>query len=168
MNLREEILREHSKAQCARIVRWVGDSQERFDELFNLFLQDEYRVVQRAGWPLSYCVTAHPFLIEKHFTHLVKNLQKEDIHNAVKRNSIRILQSVEIPELYQGEIMDLCFQYITSPREAAAVKAYSLTVLENLSKLYPDILPEIKIIIEERLATETPAFKSRAKRILTL
>lgn len=53
MILKEAILNEHSKAQCARIVNWVGKSQARFDELFNLFLNDEYRVVQRAGWSVS-------------------------------------------------------------------------------------------------------------------
>ncbi len=37
MNLREEILKEHSKTQCTKIVDWVGDSQQRFDELFQFF-----------------------------------------------------------------------------------------------------------------------------------
>ena len=56
MKLSETILKEHSKANCRRILIWVGDDQRRFDDLFDLFLSDEYRVVQRAGWPLSYCV----------------------------------------------------------------------------------------------------------------
>ena len=62
MHLRETILAEHSKANCTRIANWVGSNQQRFDELFGLFLNDEYRVVQRAGWPLSYAVIAHPQL----------------------------------------------------------------------------------------------------------
>ena len=49
MHLRETILDEHSKANCNKIVNWVGDSQKRFDELFNLFLNSEYRVNQRAA-----------------------------------------------------------------------------------------------------------------------
>jgi len=56
MKLREEILKEHSKAQCNKIVEWVGKSQLRFDELFHLFISDENLVVQRASWPVSYCV----------------------------------------------------------------------------------------------------------------
>lgn len=166
MNLREQILQEHSKAMCARIVQWVGNAQERFDELISLFFNDEHRVVQRAGWPVSYCVAAHPRFILKHFDMLVKNLHKPDLHNAVKRNSMRLLQSVNIPELYQGEIMDICFQYIATPGQAAAVKAFSLTVLQNLAIIYPEILPEIKLIIEEQWDRETPAFKSRAKKIM--
>ena len=44
MRLRETILKEHSKAQCNKIVNWVGDDLHRFEELFQLFLKGEYRV----------------------------------------------------------------------------------------------------------------------------
>ena len=84
MNLRATILREHSKANCNRIVKWVGQNQLRFDELFNLFLNDEYRVVQRAAWPMSYIVIAQPQLIKKHISKLIKNLHKPGIHDSVK------------------------------------------------------------------------------------
>lgn len=165
-NLREVILKEHSKAQCTKIVNWVGTSQQRFDALFKLFLNDEYRVVQRAAWPVSYCVIAHPQFISKHWLALIKNLQKPNLHNAVKRNSIRLLQDIAIPGKYQGSIMDICFNYVASPTEAVAVKAFSLTVLGNLAKQYPEILPEIKLVIEEQMPQQTAAFKSRAKTFL--
>ena len=80
MDLRGEILKEHSKAQCDKIVAWVGSSQSRFDELFKLFLNDNYRVTQRAAWPLSYCVRTHPALIKKNFAKLIDNLQKPGLH----------------------------------------------------------------------------------------
>ena len=65
MNIKTALLKEHSKKQCDAIVKWVGDDQKRFDELFDLFLHDEYRVVQRAGWPISYCVEKNPEFIKK-------------------------------------------------------------------------------------------------------
>ncbi len=166
MNLRDEILKEHSKAQCNKIVQWVGDSQKRFEELFHLFLTDEYRVVQRAAWPVSYCVIAHPVFIKKNFKKLIKNLAKPNLHVSVKRNSIRLLQHVDIPEKFQGEIMDICFGFVASPTEPVAVKAFSLTVLGNLAKQYPEIIPEIKVLIEEQSPHQTAAFKSRAKALL--
>jgi len=167
MNIKDEILKEHSKAQCNKIVKWVGHSQQRFDELFHLFLTGEYRVTQRAAWPISYCVEMHPAFIKKNFTKLISNLQRPNRHNAVKRNTVRLLQYVDIPKKLQGRVMDICFGYVASPEEAVAVKAFSLTVLGNLAKLYPDIIPEIKLLIEEQLPNQTAAFKSRAKHFLT-
>jgi hypothetical protein len=93
------ILAEHSKAQTQAIIEWVGDSQNRFDSLFHLFLNDEYRVVQRAAWPISYCIIKHPELIQKHFRVLVTNLYDAKLPGAVKRNTLRLLQYVEIPEI---------------------------------------------------------------------
>lgn len=166
MNLRETILAEHSKAQTNKIIAWVGDSQQRFDELFNLFLNDEYRVTQRAAWPLSYIAIAYPKLIVKHFGKLIKNLHKPGIHNSIKRNTVRLLQEINIPQRFHGEVMNLCFDYISTPGEAVAVKAFSLSILQKLSNQYPDIKQELKTIIEDRWDFETAAFKSRAKRIL--
>lgn len=167
-DLRYELLHEHSKAQCLRIVKWVGDDQKRFDELFNIFLTGEYREVQHAAWPISYCVIDHPQLIKKHWAKLIKNLHQPNIHDAVKRNSMRLLQDIAIPEKYEGEIMDIAFKYVASPNEAVAVKAFSMTVLGNLSKKYPEILPELKLLIEDQLPHQTAAFKSRAKKIFKL
>jgi hypothetical protein len=166
MNLRDTILASHSKSQTDKIVKWVGSSQVRFDQLLNLFLDDEYRVTQRAGWPLSYCAQTHPVLISNRFGRLLKNLQKTGLHDAIKRNTLRMFQDIAIPKRYHGQVMNLCFSYIESPTEAAAIKAFSLTVLENLLLLYPDIKTELKLIIEERWEHETPAFHSRARKIL--
>ncbi len=168
MNLRTEILKEHSKAQCTKIVKWVGNSQQRFDEIFDLFLNDEYRVVQRAAWPVSYCVIAHPVLITKNWKKLINNLRKPNLHDAVKRNSIRLMQDIDIPEKYHGEVMGICFKYLESPTEPLAVKVFSMTVLGNLAKKYPGIIPELKLIIEDQLPHQTAGFKSRAKKVLQI
>jgi len=166
VNLEQTILAEHSKANCNRIVKWVGNSQKRFDELFHLFLTSGYRVNQRAAWPLSYCAISHPEFISKNLSKLVKNLHKPGIHDAVKRNTLRLLQHINIPKKFHGEIMDSCFHYISSPAEPVAIKAFSLSILQNLSKEYPDIRQEIKLAIEERWPYETAAFHSRARKFL--
>ena len=166
MLLRQEILKEHSKAQCTKIVKWVGSNQQRFDELFGLFLNDEYRVVQRAAWPVSYAAIAQPSFIGKHWKKLINNLKKPNLHDAVKRNSIRLLQDIDIPEKFHGEIMNICFAYLESPAEPLAVKVFSMSVLAKLAKSYPEIAAELKLLIEDQLPHQTAGFKSRANKIL--
>ena len=144
MDLRETILKEHSKKNCDRIIFWIGNDKKKFNQLFNLFLNGEYRVTQRAAWPLSYCAIAHPSFIKKNFEKLINNLAKPDLHNSIKRNTIRLLQQIEIPEKLEGAVMEICFNYVESPKEAVAVKAFSLTILSKLAKKSPEIIPEIK------------------------
>jgi hypothetical protein len=166
MNLKEALLKEHSKNQCDKIVKYIGSSKERFAELMKLFFESEYRVTQRAAWPMSYCVRNHPELIKPYFKKLIDNLIKKGVHDAVIRNSVRLLQDVEIPEKHHGKLMDICFGFIQSNETPVAIKAFSLTILEKLSKQYPDIISELKLIIEERWEHETAAFRSRAKKIM--
>ena len=166
VKLREELLKEHSKAQCNKIVKWVGSNQPRFDELFKLFQQDEYRVVQRAAWPMGYCVSAHPKFIEKHWSKIIKNLDKPNLPDAVKRSTIRFLQDIDIPEKYHGDILNICFNYLESPAESLAVKVFSMSVVGNLAKYYPEIIPELKLIIGDQILHQTVGFRTRAKKVL--
>jgi hypothetical protein len=146
-------------------VQWVGGSARRFNQLFELFINDGYRMVQRASWPISYCAISHPALMKDNFSKLITNLKKPGLHNAVKRNSVRLLQHIAIPQRYHGEVMVICFGFLQSPTEPVAVKVFSLTVLANLSKQYPEIFSEIKLLVEEQLPYQTAAFKSRAKKL---
>jgi hypothetical protein len=166
LNIKNTLLAEHSKAQCTIIAQYVGNNQQRFDELFLLFISNEYRVVQRAAWPVSYCVIAYPNLIAKHWKTLIQNLNKPNIHDAVKRNTLRFLQEVNIPEKYHGQLMDYCFTYVNTPTEPIAVRCFGLSVLYNLSKIYPDINPELKTTIENMLPYASAGVRSRAMKIL--
>jgi hypothetical protein len=166
MNIKTALLKEHSKKQCNAIIKYIGKNPERFAELMKCFFEGEYRVTQRAGWPMSYCAAKYPDLIKTYFKKLLENLAKPDLHDAIPRNTVRLLQYVDIPEKFHGQVMDICFRYISSPTEAVAVKAFSITVLQNLAKKYPEIVNEIKLVIEERWDYETIAFKTRAKKLL--
>lgn len=166
MDLKATLLKEHSKAQCMKVVKYVGGNKERFAALMKLFLQDEYRITQRAAWPVSYCVENHPELVTPYYKKLIDYLEKPDVPEAIARNTVRLLQHVDIPEKHHGRVMTVCFNFIQSNEAPISVKAFSLRVLENLSKQYPEILPELKAIILERWDYESPAFKSRARKIL--
>lgn len=167
MDLRETILKEHSKKNCNTIVSWVGNNNKRFNQLFDLFLNDEYRVTQRAAWPLSYSAIAHPEFMNKNFEKLINNLRKPNLHDSIKRNTVRLLQEVQIPEKLEGAVMGMCFNYLAAPKETVAIKAFSLTVLGKFAKKYPEIIPEIKLLIEEQINHQSAAFKSRAKKFMT-
>jgi hypothetical protein len=79
---------------------------------------------------------------------------------------VRILQEIELPEAFHGEVMNTCFTFIETPSTPVAIKAFSLTTLFKLSRQYTEIRSELKMIIEERWETETAAFRVRGKKIL--
>lgn len=166
MNIRTELEKEHSKEQALRIANHAVQNKKQFKELMNCYTNADYRLSQRAAWSVSWAAKNKPAMIEPYIGVLVKRLQEPNVHPAVIRNAVRILEDINIPEQFHGEVMNVCFGFIETPSTPAAIKAFSLTVLFNLTKQYPEIKPELKLIIKERWETETAAFRSRGRKIL--
>jgi hypothetical protein len=166
MNIVQEILREHSRTMRDKIVGYVGRSPSRFAELVKVFMAGPYRVTQRAAWPLSFCVEQHPALIKPHLKALIQNLGKPGQHASVKRNTIRLLQFIDIPKALRGAAANVCFKFLADTREPIAVRVFCMTVLANLSKAEPGLKQEVRLLIEDQLPSASAAMRSRANKIL--
>jgi hypothetical protein len=166
MDLRKEIVKEHSKVQAQKIVTYIGNSPTRFKDLVTIFLAGPYRVTQRAAWPLAICVEHHPKLVAPHLVSLLKQLEKPGIHDAVKRNTIRLLQHIEIPKSLHGRVADLCFRYLSNNEENIAVRVFSMSVLEVITQERPELKRELQLIIEDHLPFASPGYLSRARKVL--
>ncbi len=167
MDIRIELLAKHSREQAEKIAKWIGNKPDRFASFIHLFLHDEYRVAQRAAWVLSVVAEKHYELAKPWLPQMIAKMQEPGVHVAVKRNVVRILQFLEIPEELQGDVMNVCFDMLADPKETIAVRAFSMTVLANLSKYYPDIKQELIAIIEDQLEQgASPGFIARSKKLL--
>lgn len=167
MNLREAILEEHSKAQTKMITDWIGTDAERLAALMDLFMNDEYRVVQRSAWMVSEVARKQPAMFKPYLPMLVDKLEDKEAHNAVKRNILRIFDNIDLPETLHGPIMHHCFKTLEDINETLAARAFSIGILSGLAKIYPEIKNEFKMILEDHLQHESaPSFKSRANKAL--
>lgn len=165
MNIKNEITYISSKECALKIANYIGAEASKFSELIDLFLNGEPRVVQRAAWVVSKCADRYPELLVPHLEAMIYNLQN-DVHVAVKRNTVRVLQNVDVPEELLGTLADVCFGFMESSQEPIAVKVFAMTNLHNITKREPDLKNELKLIIEEQLPYGSAGFKSRAKKIL--
>ncbi len=166
MKIRDEILAEHSKRQTKKIVDWVGDNPERFEELMDLFLGDVYRITQRSGWPLSNCVERYPELIKPYFAKLLKQIERDDVHVAVRRNVVRLLQFVRVPKRYQGRIFDACYTLLADPAQPVAVRCFSMTVAAKITKDQPALMDELRLVATEHAPLATAGIRARMRRVL--
>lgn len=170
MNIKNELLADpyQSKRKATEVALYACTSPETFRELMHSFLSDESRLAQRAAYSVSIAAHSHPELIEPYIGVLISQLKRTDIHFAVIRNSARILQDSHIPDEFHGELMDVSFGLIQNRPVPIAIRAFCLTILYNLSGIYPEIRQELRVIIEELMDYEKPAFRARGKKILTL
>ena len=166
MNLVQTLAKEHSRAQCDRIVKYIGEDAGRFNELVQTFLDGPYRITQRAAWPLRYCVEYHPQLIQPHLKAIIRHLKTPGLHDAVKRNTVRILQFITIPRSLQGRAAAICFDLFRNTEEPVAVRVFSMSVLARIAHDQPELKSELKILIEDHLPYASAGFLSRARKVL--
>jgi hypothetical protein len=168
MNLRDELLKQHSKAQTDRVVKYVGEDKARMKELMQLFMSNEDKVTQRAAWAMSYIGIEYPALIKPYHKHLLRQMNIEQVHDAIKRNVLRIWQEVMPPETIWGEVYDTCFKLLRSMEEPVAIKAFAMQVMYNIALKYPELKEELSLTIQDMIPYGSPAIINRGKKIVKL
>ena len=168
MNLEGEILREHSRRQAERIATWVGDDRRRFRNLMTFFLHGEPLVTHRAAWAVGICADRNPGLVRPYLRSMLDKMQRPDSHDAVKRNVVRMLQNVEIPSELLGKVATICFDYLSDNDAPVAVKCCSMTVIARLAENEPDLLRELRLLVEQQLPFSTAGFQARARKLKVL
>ncbi len=84
----------------------------------------------------------------------------------MKRNTVRVLQDIEIPDNLKGILAEKCFEFLTSNQEPVAVRVFSMTILANMAKKLPDLKKELSIIIEDQMPFASAGFISRGTKVL--
>ena len=165
MDIREALLEVHSKAQAEKIAAYVGEDEKRFAELMKHLLGPVYRLSQRAAWPVSYCIERHPGLVKPYFNVLIKQLERDDTHAAVRRNVARLFQFVDVPARYHGRLFDACYNLLDDPDQPVAVRVFSMTVAAKLAKDSRELLGELELVAAKHPSLLTPGMRSRMRRV---
>ena len=165
VKLRELILVEHSKAQRDKVLDWIGDDSKRFDLLMKLFLEDEYRVVQRAAWVLRFIGQSHPEWIQKYTGKLVKAIE-QPIHDAVVRNGLLVLLELDIPKKYWGLLLEIGFGYLTKVDTPTAIKRAALLVVAKICEQEPELREELVLVLQDQLPHAPVGFRSIARKYI--
>lgn len=169
MDIKFALANEHSKQLTIKICKYIRSNAHKFAKLMKIFLSNDYRLAQRASWVVNYCTEKNPKLILPYLDKIVDNLEKTEVHDAVKRNALRAMQFIEIPSKHLGKATDSCFKILMDENEAVAVRVFAMTVIYNISEKEPDIKNELKICIEQLLTLpHKPAIASRGKKTLKL
>jgi hypothetical protein len=166
LDLEQELLRDHSKRQRSRLVRWVGNDASRFAELMRLFLKGDFVIAQRAAWVVSGCVDQHHDLARPWLRKMLRRTQEDGVHDAVRRNVLGLLRYVDIPGPLLGEVATVCFDFLAAQGQPIAVRAFSMVILGNIAQREPGLKSELRLLIEQNLPYGSAAFAACARKVL--
>ncbi|MBK6266682.1 hypothetical protein JKA74_16675 [Marivirga sp. S37H4] len=154
-----------SKQEAEKVAERILRDEGHLDELLSIFIKENIRLTQRAALVLCYFAEQKPDLLIPYLKYMLENLYKNPT-DAVKRNTLRILQFVALPTKYHEMAIDKCFQYLENKKEAIAIQVFAMTVLSNIVSDYPELKRELKMLLENRILHGSAGFQSRGKKIL--
>jgi hypothetical protein len=170
MNIHTQLLKEHSKKNTNLIIDYIGNDTKRFDTLMECFYSDDYIIVQRSIWVVSSSAIRYPNLLTKHYVNLTKLMDEKSKHNAVSRNICKLFFEIQIPEAFEGEILNKAFKIIGSTHFEIAPKAFCMHIIMKYKTKYPELISELKELISVQLPyfQHSPGLLSVAKKVIAL
>lgn len=165
MNYAEQLAITHSRANTDLIAKAVGGDATEFKKIVDIIYTAEAPLPQRASWLLAVVSQNHPELIKPYVVKFTDTITDFKI-DGIRRNMLSALTTQEIPKKQQAKTVNFCFDFILDPEAPVALKVLSLTIIQNLSKQYPELKNELKAAIEDQLPKTTAAFHSKAKKVL--
>lgn len=167
MNRIEQQLVESSRKLTDIIVHQIGSNQELFDEAMELMYRDTSPISMRAAWIAYLVIEKYPILAKPHYYRLIKILPDVKV-DGVKRSALKILSGsinyITVDAL--GELADIAFTLAEDPKQAIAVKAFAIDILVIVAEKYPDIIPEIKAILEGIMPEASSGLKNKCYKLI--
>jgi hypothetical protein len=167
MTIKELLLGEISKKHSDEIAKMTIKNPLIFDELWDISLSDEEPVNWRAAWAIKSIWEKHPHLVEPHIQKMRLALPKIK-KGGVKREYLKMISEFPLPENEEelGILLKICFDYVVDPIEPAAVKVHSINILCEISKVIPEIIPELRTTIEVAMQEGSPGIVNRGEKAL--
>ena len=164
--MKELLAKKASRANSFQVVSMVANNPARYKELIEIIITNESPYAEKAAWAMNHCYEDGTDFFDDYYSEFTQIIADESYSDSIKRNIVRVLQFKNIPQEYQASIIDSCFNLLTNKKSAVAVKAFSLGVLENMVKLYPELKNELVASIENLLPNASSGLKNRGQKIL--
>lgn len=167
MDIKSQLIKEHSKENRDVVVNHIVAHPDDTPNLMEQFFSNDYRMVQRAAWVVGVLGQKHPELIKPYYPKMIKEIRKKDVHVAIKRNVLRVLQFQNVEEELWGELYDVSIRFLEDKNEPVAVKAFAMSTAYQVVKKVPELKDELAAAIEQIMPEGTPGEKSRGQKILS-
>ena len=159
------LMQQLSRRHMDYVAHCIGDDEKEFQRLMLIVLYGREPVVQRAAWAMDVCLETHPELLSPYVETLIDALPRFS-NNGVRRQVVKALAVRNIPEKLEGQLADLCFEWLQSPDMPVAIKVHCMQILANITSRHPDLAGELRTVISEQIPRNSAGFSSRGRKIL--
>jgi len=152
-----------SRGKSEKFAKRLLGKPEKIEELMKYFFSEDLRICQMASFPI---ITIANHDIESLSPYLEKMIASyySAPHDAFRRNVVRTLQLVDIPEYLEGEAYDLCFKEFCNTKAPTAMRVFATTTLVNICIKHPELKEELLPTLIDYQNTGTIGFENRLQK----
>jgi hypothetical protein len=166
MDLRSEIIQRFGREKAHWLAHYIVQDEAYFAELIGYVLSDDEEESKYACWLISHCMHIDPAIVRPHLGPLIHHLAKPGLPEGTVRSIVKALAETDIPENLQGYALQYCFDLLLDPAQAVAIQVHAMQTVFNLSQNEPELLTELREVIEAGMEHGTAGYQSRGRKIL--
>lgn len=151
------------------IVADIGNNTEKYAEILELTLRDEYPLSMRASRVLALATRNDTSLLLPHLQRVIDTLGSLKVEG-VKRGFLYILAELplELNEEMLGIVVDHCFTWLNDAKEAIAIRYYAIEILVKVVFRYPELKTELVESLQIILENDTKVLHAKSRKALKL
>lgn len=132
----------------ASILAYFTENKKRIEELIALSTTiSEYPIQEHATWILIHASDQHNKLVEPHLPEIIDAFLAAR-NQTTLRNLCKTLSLLPISEYKDGVLLDSVIGHLKNNDNNVALHVYSLEIINQFIRIYPEIKEEVKQIID--------------------
>jgi hypothetical protein len=163
--LETKILAANSKEQLGLLAQNLAFDTTSIAFLCQQSFHKEYRLTQRCTILLIAIQQINAQALTPHFETILSFLGQKTTPDFIKRNVLKLAYFCKAYTIYPEPLLQYSILFLET-KEAVAIQAYSMMLLQQLLPQYPELSNTVTFIIKTQLPYQKPAFKARAKMLL--
>ena len=165
MTLSELILSDYNRVHADFVADYIITNPELMPEMLELVFKLEEPLSRRAAWSFRIISQKKVSIVEPFVNELINKIR--DVNDVpILKLILAVLVETDIPQEYHGEILQFTSEILTDSNSSIASLIYSMDIFYKLSLKEPDLLNELRLMLEQILPYGSPGVKNKCGRLI--
>ncbi|TRX61161.1 hypothetical protein [Carboxylicivirga sp. M1479] len=147
------------------LAKQVYQSPKDISILLELNEHPQHKIAWRSAYLLDLSHDLDKTILDEHLQLLMDRTPLLS-SQSIKRHYLRILSQHDLSEVADGQLLDCCFEWLQTEETPIAVKAHCMQILYDLTVPYPELISELKAVLENLIPYGSKGEVNKAKKIL--
>lgn len=158
-NIRSKIIEFRNSRDKKAFIKYFSESRERLEMMLSeIWELSEHPYKEYASWMFLHIVKSGKIDCSDYYSKLVDTLFKTE-DQTVLRNTVNALWQLEITSYRSVDLIDKLIGFIQDSSNKVALQVYSIYLLIQFCERYPELIPEIREVIEINSEGKSAAYR---------